>query len=288
MMKIRKIMEIIKAYPLLFVFTVALPFLGGIIGAYVGWDSLKGRFDDNRNKAIVSEKIETHDSTLNKIVSKEFIIELGNNAIANGDREAYLKLIKIAEHFGKERNVAISQIARVKSHHYSMTSIHGIKLELYNEKNELIPEDAISTSQLMDNLLFNTQFLFRARSAQLLAYRNENFIHEVLLLSMFSDENLEVLRETTNAFGRLTGYKNPDFFMPYGCLGFWYNNAINVSERVKKVNTISIIPFQRFRDKIVRNMSSQESEEMGYWWWTSLELEQMLRDKHRIENKNRR
>jgi len=286
MKKNRKIMELIKAYPLLFFLTVALPFFVGIISAYVGLDSLKGRFDDNKIKAIVSEKIENHDSTLNKIVSKESIIELGDRAIANGDREAYLRLVNIVGNFGTERNVAISEIARVKSHHYSMTSLRGIKLELYNEKNELIHEDAISTFQLIDNLLFNSQFLLRARSAQLLAHRNENFVHEILLLSMFSDKNLEVLRESTNAFEILTGYNNPDFFMPYGCLGFWYDNAVNISRRVEKVNPISIIPFQKFKDKIEDDIASQKSDEMVDWWWTSLELEQMLKDKHKIENKN--
>jgi len=280
-------MEIIKAYPLLFFFTVAIPFIGGIVGAYVGWDSLKGRFDDSKNKVMVSEKIENHDNALIKIVSKETVIELGDRAIAYGDRDAYLRLVKIVENFGPERSVAISELARVKSHHYSMTSIRGIKLELYNEKNELMAEDELSTPQLVDNLLFNSQFLFRARCAQLLAYRKENFVPEILLLSMFSDNNLEVLRESTKAFEILTGYNNSDFFIPYGCLGFWYDSAFDISKHFKKANSISIVPLQKFRNKLENQIVNNELDEMVNWWRTSLDLVEMLDNKHRIENINR-
>lgn len=286
MTKKKKLMEILKAYPLLFIFTVALPFLGGIIGAYVGWDSLKGRYDDNKNKVIISAKIETHDSTLNKIESKDSIIELGNRAIANGDKESYLKLTRIVENFGKERNVATVEIARIKSHHYSMTTISGIRLEIFNDKNELIPETNLKTEQLIDILLLNTQYLFRARSAQLLSKRNERFVHEALLLSIFSDNNLEVTRESTNALEILTRHNSFDFFSPYGCLSYWYDNSISIISSVQKTNDISIIPFQKFEEKINRNIAALESAEMIYWWKTSLDLEQMLKKNQKIENEN--
>lgn len=253
-----------------------------IISAINGWNSVKGSFDN-----IAKDKIiEIHDSTLNKIVSKESIIELGDKAVANRDREAYLKLIRIVENFGAERNIAVSEIARIKLHFYSMTSMNGIKLEVFNKKNELIPESIITASQLIDNLLFNSQFLYRVRSAQLLSLRNENYIPEVLLLSIFSETNLEVLKESTKAFEILTGYKSPDFFNPYSCLGFWYENANSVIMHLKNVNNISVIPFQKFENNISNNKSSTESTEMIYWWTTSLEIEQMLKHSGRIENKN--
>jgi hypothetical protein len=288
MIKKKKLMEILKAYPLLFIFTVALPFFGGIIGAYVGWDSLKGRYDDNKNKVIISAKIENQDSTLNKIVSKDSIIELGNRAIANGDKESYLKLTRIVENFGKERDLATVEIARIKSHHYSMTTISGIRLEIFNDKNELVPETNLKTEQLIDILLLNTQYLFRARSAQLLSNRNERFVHEALLLSIFSDNNLEVTRESTKALEILTKHNSFDFFSPYGCLSYWYDNSISIISSVQKTNDISIIPFQEFEDKTNRNIATLESAEMIYWWKTSLDLEQMLKKNQKIESENKR
>ena len=285
MMNKKSKMEIIKTLPWTFILQVVLPIVLGIIimiiSAINGWNSVKGSFEN----IAKDKKIEIHESTLNKIVSKESIIELGDKAVANRDREAYLKLIRIVENFGAERNIAISEIARIKLHFYSMTSMNGIQLEVFNEKNELIPEAIITTSQLIDNLFFNSQFLFRARSAQLLSIRNENYIPEILLLSMFSETNLEVLRESTLAFEILTGYKSPDFFNPYGCLGFWYENANSVIIRLKNSNNISVIPFQKFENKISTNKSSLESTEMIYWWTTSLEFEQMLKHSHKIENK---
>jgi len=287
MMKNKDKMEIIKAFPLLFLLTVALPFVGGVVGAYIGWDSLKNRFEDNINKEIITEKIKSHESTINKIVSKESIVELGDRAIANGDREAYLKLDHIVKQFGTERNAAISEIARIKNHHNTMTSIR-LKLEFFNGKNELIPENEIKTENLIEILLLNTQYLFRARSAQILSERNENFVIEALLISMFSDNNIEVLRESTKAFEKMTGFKSPDFFSPYECLGYWYDNSDKVLANVRKVNNISIIPFQKFESKITNAAEDLGIEEMLYWWKTSFELEQMLKKNHKIENKKNR
>lgn len=281
-------MEIIKTYPLIFLLTVALPFFGGIITAYLGWDSLKGRFDDNQNKTITTEKLKKQDTIINKILSKEYIVDLGNKAIANGDREAYLKLTEIAKDFGKDRNVALSEIGRIKSHHYNMTSIPNIKLEIYDDKNKLVPENNLTTEKLIEILLLNPQYLFRARSAQILANRNEKYVHEALLLSIFSDNNIEILRESTWAFEKLTGYKSPDFFSPYGCLGFWYHNSKKVQGSIQKNNMISIIPFQKFEDKVNTAIQNIEYQEMLDWWETSLQLEEMLKYEHKIENKNRK
>ncbi len=259
---------------------------GGLIGAYVGWDSLKNRFEDNSQKELVKEKISLHDSTLNKMTSKESIIELGNRAIANGDREAYLKLVHIVRNEGKERTLASSEIARIKTHHYSMTSINGIKIERYNKNNKLTSEDDLKTEELINILLLDSQFLFRARSAQILSKRNENFVHEVLLLSIFSDNNIQVLRESTKAFEELTGFKSRNFFQPYHCLDYWYENSTKVIKNVQKINKISIIPFQQWEERISRNVDNLDSDEMVYWWRTSVELEQMLIKKHKIENPN--
>jgi len=281
-------MEIIKAYPIFFILTVALPLFGGIIGAYLGWDSLKNRFNDNIHKETVNETIISHDSTLNTLLSNDEIVQLGNKGISNGDRNAYLALKKTAENFGKERSIAISEIARIKSHHISITTIGQIKIERFTPEKSLIKENNIQTEELIKILLLDSQYLFRARSAQILSERNEKFVHEALLLSIFSDNNIEVLRESTKAFEALTNFRNPDFFQPYNSLGYWYDNSEKVSIRILKDNNIRIIPLIEFEDRLKRNILNLEKTYMNYWWSLSIEMCHMLRDKQKIEELNRR
>lgn len=281
-------MEIIKAYPIIFILIVALPFFGGIIGAYVGWDSLKNRFKDNIHKETVNETIISHDSTLNTLLSKDEVVQLGNKAISNGDRNAYLALKKTVENFGQKRNIAISEIARIKSHHNSMTTISQIKIERYAPDKSLINENNIETEELIKILLLDSQYLFRARSAQILSQRNEKFVHEALLLSIFSDNNIEVLRESTKAFEVLTNFRNPDFFQPYHNLSYWYDNSEKVLSTIQKNNNISIIPLIEFEKKMINNILKLGKANMIYWWETSIELGRMMQIKQKIENPNRR
>lgn len=55
--------EIVRTYPVLFAFTVMLPLFGGMIGAYVGWDSLKGKYEDSRRQEDVDIKITSLEKT---------------------------------------------------------------------------------------------------------------------------------------------------------------------------------------------------------------------------------
>lgn len=67
--------EIIKIYPLIFLFTVILPVIGGLVGGYMGWDSLKSRHEDNLHKQEVKESIQSIDSKLEPITSQIAVIE---------------------------------------------------------------------------------------------------------------------------------------------------------------------------------------------------------------------
>lgn len=51
-------MDPIKAYPIVFVLTVILPMAGGFVGAYLGYDALKSRYEDDVHKTEISAKLE--------------------------------------------------------------------------------------------------------------------------------------------------------------------------------------------------------------------------------------
>lgn len=67
--------EIIKIYPLIFLFTVILPVIGGLVGGYMGWDSLQSRHSDSVHKQEVKESIQSIDSKLEPIASQIAVIE---------------------------------------------------------------------------------------------------------------------------------------------------------------------------------------------------------------------
>lgn len=265
--------EIIRTYPVLFALLVILPFfggvIGGVVGAYLGWDSLKGKYEVKRHKAKVESKIISLDESdtiqkdiLQQLEDKERIVTLGNKAISRGSRESYLNLVHIVESFGLERDSASSEISRIISHWSNMTSIGSV----------ILPnENKISTKELIDILLLNSQHLFRARSAQILANINESYVHEALLLSTFSDNHIEVIKESTFSFCKLVGINNSDFFQPYLAWSYWQKNSEKIKESRESINNIEIIPWGKLKEKI-NKMDNQEYVHMNYWWETTFEM----------------
>ncbi len=275
-------LEIVKTYPILFTFTVLLPFFGGMIGAYLGWDSIKGKHEDSKHKNRVESQITSLDKsdkiqgdTLQQLKNKTRIVTLGDKAISRGSRESYLNLVHIVENFGPDRDAAASETSRVKSHWSNMTSINGVTLPNEHE---------INTKELIEILLLNTQHLYRARSAQLLGNRNENYVHEALLLSIFSDKHIEVMKESTFSFYKLVGINDSDFFQPYTSWGFWQKNPGKIKKLRKTVNSFEIIPLVKLTEKINKT-DSQEYEYMNYWWATTF---QMIDNFFLEEQKNKR
>ena len=260
-------LEIIKTYPTLFAATVLLPFFGGMIGAYIGWNSLVGKHEDE---------------------NKERIVATGDKAISQGSRESYPSLVHIVENFGPKRNLAASERSRVVLHWSNMTSIKD-----YTLANE--PE--VSSKELINTLLIDSSHLNRARSAQLLSDRSENYVHEALLLSIFSDTHIEVMKESTLAYYKLVGIKNSDIYQPYVSWQYWNNNSDKIMSTRKKVNSVGTIPWSKLTGKIA--MNSQVYEYLNYWFRTTLqmierfrsdeqrEFEQILNRVKQIENANK-
>lgn len=113
-----------------------------------------------------------------------------------------------------------------------MTRLKRIKLPEKKLAKEVIEKESdYITKELIEILLFDSQSLFRSRSAQLLANRKENYFPEALILAVFSDTHLEVVKEATLAFSRLTNFRSPDFFQPYNIWGYWLHNSDKIKKR---------------------------------------------------------
>ncbi len=208
---------------------------------------------------------------LSELKIRDNLTSLADKAVSEGSRESYLNLKNIQ--FGPNRNVAASERARIKIYWNSMTSLKGINLPEKKLPNGVIGKEVdYTTKELIEILLFNSQSLLRGRSAQLLASRKENYVPEALILAIFSDKHLEVVKEATLAFGRLTNFQSPDFFQPYNVWGYWLDNSEKIKKDLIQSNDIEMIPLKEFIKKLEKNIESNEYEYMNQQWATSVDI----------------
>jgi len=162
-----------------------------------------------------------------------------------------------------------------------MTSLKGINLPEKKLENGVIEKESdYTTKELIEILLFDSQSLFRGRSAQLLASRKENYIPEALILAIFSDKHLEVVKEATSAFGKITNFQSPDFFQPYNVWKYWLDNSEKIKIGLMQSNDIGIIPLKRFIDKLEKDIEGNEYEYMNQQWLTSIDAaNEFIREK---------
>lgn len=90
--------EIIKAYPIIFLFTVILPVLGGMVGGYIGWDSLKSRYKDDIHKQQVQESLTAIDSKLKPISNQIAIIQRYETELAKHNQKDEILTAVLAQY----------------------------------------------------------------------------------------------------------------------------------------------------------------------------------------------
>lgn len=228
---------------------------------------------------------------LSELKIRDNLTSLADKAVSQGNREAYLNLKQIVTKFGPNRNAAISEIAEIASHWNSMTRLKGINLPEKKLANGIIEKESdYTTKELIETLLFNSQSLFRGRSAQLLASRKENYVPEALILAIFSDKHLEVVKEATLAFGRLTNFQSPDFFQPYNVWGYWLDNSEKIKKDLIQSNNIEIIPLKKLIEKLKKDIEGNKYEYMNQQWATSVDIAnkfivEFLKEKRIFEEK---
>ena len=212
-----------------------------------------------------------------KINDRNNITLLIDGAVGQNGREAYLNLKHIAAHFGPNRNAAISGMSQIKIQLSTLTHIRGI----------ILPKDEslYTTKELIDILFFNSQYLFRGRSAQLLANRKEKYVPEALILAIFSDKDLEVVKEATLAFSNITGFHSPDCSQPYHVWEYWLANSERIKKEVRQTNKMVVIPWNKFSDKLKSEIEHNEYTYMMYQWTTTLDIANTFLVEELVETK---
>ncbi|MEN8115833.1 MAG: hypothetical protein ABFS16_02580 [Bacteroidota bacterium] len=266
-------------------FKLILAILAVLYGGYTSYISIKSSINNKKRDNQVENTLQEHKTKIDEILTLDEITKIGNKAFS-GDRNSFLKLKKITASFGEKRDAAIVELDKIYRRYSTRLYLNGVKIEKYDKNKELIEENDISTETLISILLLDSQYLFRARSAQLLKTRNEKFVHEALLLSIFTDDNLVVMQNSILAFENLTGYKNRVLLEPYGNLGFWYDNMDNIQKSVSKINKVSILPLDKYMTRILTKVRQNEKEEMLYWYSTGYEMCELINEKKKIEPNN--
>jgi hypothetical protein len=141
--------------------------------------------------------------------------------ILNDPRDASLQL------------AAKSEVTRVNHAFMNSARIAGVTLSVQGTGDTNIEEPDFTTRDLIDFLIDDPDWRFRARAAQLLAEKKEIGVPEALLDVMKNDENLEVFKHAVRAFEAVTGCKGPDIFEYEYCSEWWETNSETVNEKLE-------------------------------------------------------
>jgi hypothetical protein len=129
----------------------------------------------------------------------------------HGDRQALTTLMTVSQQDGPGRELAISEIERVKSFWLTVSHIKSTKLV---KDGKEIQTDQLSTCELRSALSKSTEFQIRAVCANQLASRRERGVPEALAEAIRGDQHLEVVRDAVLSWQMLTGIPLPDVFGP--------------------------------------------------------------------------
>jgi hypothetical protein len=108
----RYMIEIIKIYPMIFIFTVIVPLLGGLVGSYIGWDSLKSRHSDSLHQKELKTSLKNIDSRLEPITDQIAILQRYEKELSKHNQKddvlsavlsQYIKMKSATENFQKFR-----------------------------------------------------------------------------------------------------------------------------------------------------------------------------------------
>jgi hypothetical protein len=163
------------------------------------------------------------------------IFELGDAAISQMSRSAYEELLEL---LNDPRDASLQLAARseiIRVNHALMNSarIAGVTLSGQGSGDTTIEESDFTTQDLIDFLIDDPDWRFRARSAQLLANKKELGVPEALLDAMGNDENMEVFKHAVRAFKTVTGCIAPDTFEYEYCSEWWAANSETVNEKLE-------------------------------------------------------
>jgi hypothetical protein len=172
-----------------------------------------------------------------KLENRNRLLELADDAITNGNRLAYDKLVKVADDPKQPEAamVASTQRFQVKIFYISGTRLKGAHLRRNQSDGSQVElkDDDVSTKQLIE-LLNAPDKGTRAVAANILRTRKEKDVPDALLETAKIDDNLNVMKEALQSFDTLTGYDNPDIFGYDFAAKWWEENKSGFEAKLKE------------------------------------------------------
>jgi len=163
---------------------------------------------------------------------------LADDAITNGSRLAYDKLVILSKDTNQDKRMqdgAVAEIVRVKSFYASGVRMGAYRIPVQSlfPSSVLKSEEALKASQLV-GLLTNLEksWKVRARAAYLLGSRRGGLpLCEYLVTVAKTDPNLDVVKECIVSFEQITGYRSKQQFDIADLEEWWVAYEARISAR---------------------------------------------------------
>jgi hypothetical protein len=187
---------------------------------------LKTKYEDDFKSLSKEVKI---------LAERNRIAELGDKGVLNGDREAFDELIQISSTHPNEsiKSAALSEARRIKGFWAGVSSLKGTDLISMREGEENFKAVDFDTNRLIAIMLTHKRYGARALAAQELGKRKDALVPASLVQTIKTDKNLEVVKNASNSFEKLTDYKCPDVFGFDQIPSWWEQNKEKVLESFK-------------------------------------------------------
>ena len=176
---------------------------------------------------------------VSRLAERDRLIQLADDAINNGNRQAYEELLRMANNASvdeKVRSAAKAEwfqvkrfyigLTRVKSRNLARLQPDGTKIDLKNEE--------LTTQELIQSMLGHNNWIVRALATSSLKDRKEGGVPGALLHAAHNDQNLDVVKEAIDSFESVTGYKGADVFGVEAAEVWWQTNEVEVEQKLKE------------------------------------------------------
>jgi hypothetical protein len=130
-------MDLIRAYPLIFLFTVLLPFFGGIVGAYMGWDALKGRARTERHQNFVESRLTDISAALPQLEEKAATIRMYQQ-VQDAAKSKDQYLVTVLAQYERMKNAA-EVFEQISGRKKDSPELNGLAETILSEIRRVLP-----------------------------------------------------------------------------------------------------------------------------------------------------
>ena len=163
------------------------------------------------------------------------LLRLADEAIAKGTVSSLKKLKSYTKPDSETgmREMALSEILRVKTYYATMTRIKNFSIKAVDMIGPVRVDDTIPTDNLISKLKNDPDWRVQAKAAQLLSDRREKRVPQALLESVCKNPRLDVVKLALSSFQAVTGFKSNDVFDCEAATNWWKENEQQVTGKLK-------------------------------------------------------